>query len=87
VRVVATQIAPDGTMVRRMVDTAECSHAREWEQLAARAVNAAPPYRPVPGRLIYHIRIDDRVLVVAEQDLSGPLGDLATAVLARGAQV
>jgi hypothetical protein len=87
VRVVATQIGPDGTMLRRVVDTGECGNAKKWEQLAARALMAASPYRPVPGRLIYHIRIDDYVFLVAEHDLTGPLGDLATAVLARGAEV
>jgi hypothetical protein len=87
VRVVATRIEPDGTMMRRMVDTAERSDDTKWEHLAARAVIATPQYRAVPGRLIYHIKIDDHVSLVAEHDLTGPLGELATAVLARGAEV
>jgi hypothetical protein len=87
VRVVATRIDPGGAMLRRVVDTAGRSDARAWQQLAARAVTAAPQYRPVPGGLIFHIRIDDYAFLVAEHDLTGPMGDLATAVLARGAEV
>ncbi len=69
VRVVATRIDPDGTMLRRVVDTVERSDGKEWEDLAARALIAAP------------------VFLVAEQDLTGPLRDLATAVLARGNEI
>jgi len=42
------------------------------------------PYRPVPGIAIYHIGVDDLVLLIAEHDLTGPLLDLVTAVLALG---
>jgi hypothetical protein len=87
VRVVATQIEPDGTMLRCVVDTAGRSDGKEWESLATRALIAAPPYRPAPGRLVYHLSIDDHVFLVAEQDLTGPLQELATAVLARGEQI
>ena len=87
VRVVATRIDPDGTMLRSVVDTVERSDGKEWEDLAARALIAAPPYRPVPGRPVYHVSIDDHVFLVAEQDLTGPLRDLATAVLARGNEI
>ncbi len=87
VRVVATRIEPDGTMLRRVVDTAARSDGEEWEDLAARALIAALPYRPVPGRPVYHVSIDDHVFLVAEQDLTGPLRDLATAALARGNEI
>ena len=87
VRVVATRIEPDGTMLRRVVDTAERNDGKQWEDLATRALIAAPPYRPVPGKPLYHVRIDEHVFLAAEQDLTGPLRDLAAAVLARGDQV
>ncbi len=87
VRVVATRIEPDGTMLRRVVDTAERSDDKEWKTLATRALIASPPYRPVPGRPVYHVSIDDHVFLVAEQDLTGPLRDLATAVLEKGDEV
>jgi hypothetical protein len=33
---------------------------------------------------VYHVRVDDHVVLVAEHDLTGPLRDLVTAVLAVG---
>jgi hypothetical protein len=83
-RVVVTRIGPDGTTWRRTVDIAASSDAGPWEKLTARALAAPPLYRPVPGCPVYHLRVDDRVVLVAEHDLSGPLYDLVTAVLAIG---
>ena len=71
-------------MRRRMVDTAASNDSVLWEELIARALAAPPPYRPVPGAPIYHLRVDEQVVLVAEPDLSGPLYDLVTAVLAIG---
>jgi hypothetical protein len=87
-RVVATRIEQDGTMQRRVVDTAHRSDGPKWEELARRALAAPPPYRPVPGTPIYHVRLDgDRQVLVAEHDLCGALLDLVTAVLAMGSEV
>jgi hypothetical protein len=83
-RVVVTQIGPDGTMSRRMVDTAASSDAALWEDLIARALASVPLYQPVLGDPVYHLRIDEQVVLVAEHDLSGSLHDLVTAVLALG---
>ena len=83
-RVVVTRIGPDGAVRRRMVGTAASSGAGPWEELITRALAAPPLYRPVPGELVYHIHVDDQVVLVAEDDLSGPLYDLVTAVLALG---
>jgi hypothetical protein len=83
-RVVVTQIGSDGTLKRRMVDTAGRSDAFQWEELAARARAVPLPYRPAPGGAIYHLRADDWDVMVAEHDLAGPLLDLVTAVLAEG---
>jgi hypothetical protein len=85
-RVVATRIEPDGTMQRRMVDTARQSDRRLWEDLATRAVGVPVLYRPAPGVTVYHIRLDDHVVLAAEPDLAGPLLDLVTAVMALGAE-
>jgi hypothetical protein len=88
VRVVATRIEWDGTMQRRMVDTAHCSGGPQWEDLAARALAVPPPYRPLPGGLVYHVGLDDgTVVLVAGRDLCGLLLDLVTAVLAMGEAV
>jgi hypothetical protein len=83
-RVVVTRIGQDGTMGRRMVDTAASSDANPWKDLIVRALAAPPPYRPVPGDPVYHLRVDEQVVLVAEHDLTGPLYDLVTAVLAIG---
>jgi hypothetical protein len=88
VRVVATRIERDGTMQRRLVDTAHCSDGAQWEDLAARALAVPPAYRPVPGTPVYHVGLDDgTVVLVAEDDLCGLLLDLVTAVLAMGEEV
>ena len=55
-----------------------------WQELIARALAVPIPYRPVPGDPIYHLRLGDRCFVIADHDLSGPLRDLVTAVLALG---
>ena len=85
-RVIATRIEPDGTMQRRMVDTARQSDPRRWEELAARTVDVLVPYRPAPGIAVYHIRLDDYAVMAAEHDLAGPLLDLVTAVMALGSE-
>lgn len=81
-----TRIEPDGTIQRRMVDTAQQSGRRLWEDLAARAIDVPVAYRPVPGIAVYHISVDDYVIMAAEDDLAGPLLDLVTAVLALGGE-
>jgi hypothetical protein len=88
VRVVVTRIERDGAMQRRVVDTARCGDGPQWEDLAARALAAPPPYRPVPGIPVYHVGLDDgTVVLVAADDLCGLLLDLVTAVLAMGEAV
>src|SRR5690348_7806599 len=71
-RVVVTRISQDGTMRRRMVDTAASADIGPWEELAARALAVPAPYHPVPGGPVYHLRVDNQVVLIAEQDLSGP---------------
>src|SRR5262249_33992425 len=85
VRVVATRIEQDGTMLRRMVDTARCRGGRQWEDLAVRALATPPPYRPVPGTPVYHLSGGGAGGgVAAGPDLGAPPLDLTTAVLAMG---
>lgn len=81
------RIAQDGTMQRRVVDTARFDDHLEWERLAASAVEFPPPYHAAPGIPIYHVTVGDQVILVAEYDLSGPLLDLVTAVMALGEEV
>jgi len=87
VRVVVTRIEQDGTMQRRVVDTAQCDDCLQWGRLAARALEFPPPYRPVPGIAVYHVSIGEQVILVAEHDLGGPLLNLVTGVLALGEEL
>ena len=82
-----TRIWQDGTVWRRMVDTAQRSDGRQWEELIARALAVQPRYRPYPGSPVYHIRMDDHVVLAAEHDLTGPLRDLVRAVITVGGEV
>jgi hypothetical protein len=83
-RVVVTRIELDGTMQRRVVDTAQRDDGPGWEDLAARALASPPPYRPIPGTAIYHVSVDNHQVQAGEYDLDGPLRDLVTVVLAMG---
>jgi hypothetical protein len=83
-RVVVTHIWGNGTVVRRTVDAAEGSDGIRWGELTSRALADPPPYRAVPGGAVCQIRVDDRVVMVAERDLAGPLLDLVAAVLDQG---
>jgi hypothetical protein len=84
---VVTRIEQDGTMQRRMVDTARRSDGPRWEDLAARALACPPAYRPVPGVAVYHLSVGDHLVQVGEYDLDGALRDLVTVVLAAGDEV
>jgi len=53
-------------------------------RLTARALAVLPLYRPVRGTPVYHIRVDEGAVQAADQDLTGALLDLITAVLALG---
>jgi hypothetical protein len=64
--------------------SAASGDAGPWEELIARALAAPPPNRPVPGGPVYHLRAGEQVALVAGHDLSGPLYELITAVLALG---
>lgn len=83
---VVTRIGSDGSVRRRVLDTAGRADTGRWEGLVGRAPAAAPPYRSILGSTVYHLRVDDYVVVVGEHDLAGPLRDLVTAVLAEGGE-
>jgi hypothetical protein len=87
VRVTVTRIEQDGTMQRRMVDTAQQHDGPRWEDLTRHALAIPPPYRPVPGAPVYHIRVDDAVVLAAEQDLTDAMLDLITGVLSLGEEL
>lgn len=78
---VVTEIGWDGSLRRRVVDTARRADARRWEELVGRVPAYPPPYRVLPGAAVYHINIDGHVLLVGEHDLVGPLRDLVISML------
>ncbi len=79
-----TRIGPDGTMRRRVADTAASGDVGPWEELIARALAAPPPNRPGTRGPVYHLRAGERGVLVAGHDLSGPLYELVTAVPSAG---
>jgi hypothetical protein len=79
-----TRIAPDGSMRRRNVDTDGRGDAWRWESLVGRAPAFPPAYQAAPGDAVYHVSVNDHVILVGEHDLAGPLRDLVAAVLAEG---
>jgi hypothetical protein len=84
VRIVVTEIGWDGSIRRRVLDTSGLTGAGRWEDLIERVLAVPPPYRAAPGSSVYVIHAGDRAVLVGEQDLTGPLRDLVTAILAAG---
>jgi len=84
VRVVVTEIGWDGSIRRRALDTCGLTGAGRWEDLIEQVLAFPPAYRAAPGSSIYVIHAGDRAVLVGEQDLTGPLQDLVTAILAAG---
>ena len=85
-RVVVTQIAWDGSLRRRVLDTAGLPDASRLESLIEQILAVPPPYRAAPGRPVYVIHAGDRALVLGEDNLTGPLRDLVTAILEGGSR-
>ena len=84
VRVVVTEIGWDGSMRRRALDTCGLTEAGRWETLIGQVLAFPPPYRAAPGSPVYVIHAGDRAVLAGEQDLTGPLRDLVTTILAAG---
>jgi hypothetical protein len=84
VRVVVTEIGWDGSMRRRALDTSGLTEAGRWETLIEQVLAFPPPYRAAPGSPVYVIHAGDRAVLAGEQDLTGPLRDLVTTILAAG---
>jgi hypothetical protein len=83
VRLEVARIAQDGNIRRRMLDTSGRADAGRWENLVSQAPGF-PPYRVAPGDTVYQVSVGERTVMVAEDDLTGPLRDLVMAVLAEG---
>ena len=83
-RVVVTEIGWDGSMRRRVLDTSGLTGAGRWDDLIEQVLAVPPAYRAAPGNSVYVIHAGDRAVLVGELDLTGPLRDLVTAILAAG---
>jgi hypothetical protein len=77
VRIVVTEVTGHGSIRRGVLDTAWHSDAGRCRDLVEQAgLDVPPPYRPEPGRPIYKISVDDKIVWVARRDLAGPLREL-----------
>jgi hypothetical protein len=84
VRVVVTEIAWDGSIGRRALDTWYLTDAGRWEGLIEEVLAAPPPYRAAPGSAVYVLHAGDRAVLIGEQDLTGPLAELVTMIMEQG---
>src|SRR5260221_10397014 len=56
-RVIVTRVDGDGTTRRALVGIVGRDDVARWEELVGQAgLGVAPPYRPRPGEVVYHIR-------------------------------
>ena len=84
--VAVTEIGWDGSMRRRALDTSG-TDTGGWENLIEQVLAFPPPYRAAPCSSVYVIHAADRAVLVGEQDLTGPLRDLVTTILAGGTSI
>lgn len=71
-------------MRRRALDTSGLTDTDRWENLIEQVLASPPPYRAAPGQPVYMIYAGDRAVLVAEQDLTGPLAELVEMILGTG---
>ena len=83
-RVGVTEIGWDGTIRRRALDTWCLADADRREHIISQLFTLPPAYQATPGRPVYIIHTSNRAVLVGEEDLTGPLRDLVTTVLATG---
>ena len=76
--------SPCAVMATFSATSAGCADAGRWENLVSQAPGFPPPYRVAPGDTVYQVSVGEQTVMVAEDDLTGPLRDLVMAVLAEG---
>ena len=72
-KVAVTEIAWNGSLRRRALDTSGLTGPPRWDELLDQVLSVPPAYRATPGRPVYVIRAGDRAVVVGEQNLIGSL--------------
>ena len=60
VRVVVTEIAWDGSLRRRALDTSGLTDPGRWDELIEQVLTVPPPYRATPSHPVYVIHAADR---------------------------
>jgi len=81
---VITEIAWDGSIRRRALDTASLTHPGHCDNLITQVLAIPPPYRATPGRPVYILHASGRAVVMGEDNLVGSLQRLVTTVLTAG---
>jgi hypothetical protein len=81
---VITEIAWDGSIRRRALDTSRLTDAGRCDNLIGQVLAIPPPYRATTGRPVYVLHASDRAVVMGEDNLIGSLRQLVTTVLAAG---
>jgi hypothetical protein len=84
VTVVITEIAWDGSIRRRALDTGSLTDPGRCESLLGQVLAIPPPYRAAPGRPVYVLHAVGRAVVMGGDRLIGALRQLVTTVLAAG---
>lgn len=84
VRVTVTEIAWDGSIRRRALDTARLADPGRWENLIGQLLAVPPPYRAAWGRPVYVLHTGRGSVLMGEENLIGSLQHLVTAILAAG---
>jgi hypothetical protein len=84
VRVMITEIAGNGNIRCRALDTSSLTDAGRWETLIEQVLAIPPPYRADPGRPVYVLHARERAVLMGEDNLIGSLRHLVTTILAAG---
>lgn len=83
-RVGVTEIGPDGTIRRRALDTWYLADTDRWEHIIGQVLTAPPAYQATPGNPVYIIYTSDHAVLIAEENLTGPLRDFVITILVNG---
>jgi hypothetical protein len=81
---VITEIGRNGQISRRALDTWRLTGIDRCDDLIEQVLAFPPPYRAAADSAVYIIHASHRAVLVSEQNLTSPLRDLVTTILAAG---
>jgi hypothetical protein len=73
---VITEVAWDGSIRCRALDTASLTDPDRWESLIEQVLAIPPPYRATSGAPVYVLHASRRAVVMSEENLIGSLQQL-----------